>query len=296
MLRWVARGLTNKEIAYRLGLSERTVQFHLNSVFNKTTTNSRLPDGTQFVAALPPTAVNGPCCVIQKFAVGTNLTWEALVANHSLSAEAQAFLAHTVASGINVLATGNASSGITTVAGLLVDLVPADRRVVVVEERLELHPKHPNLVRLVADQPGGPTFAQLMELAAHMHAHRLAFGELTGPETLKAMHILSRGYGGITFMHAENALEALGRLETFCLMANLGLGLDEIRRMIAAAIKLVTFQANHVLPHSNRKIVEMTEVQGVEDGRYVLQPIFRYDPATATWNRLAQASWEIKPD
>ncbi len=36
-----AQGLTNKEIAYRLHLSERTVQFHMNSIFNKTTTNSR---------------------------------------------------------------------------------------------------------------------------------------------------------------------------------------------------------------------------------------------------------------
>ncbi len=41
VLALAARGLTNKEIAYRLGLSERTVQFHLNSVFNKTSTNSR---------------------------------------------------------------------------------------------------------------------------------------------------------------------------------------------------------------------------------------------------------------
>lgn len=36
-----AQGLTNKEIAYRLGISERTVQFHINSIFNKTTTSSR---------------------------------------------------------------------------------------------------------------------------------------------------------------------------------------------------------------------------------------------------------------
>jgi DNA-binding NarL/FixJ family response regulator len=36
-----AQGLTNKEIAYRLGISERTVQFHINSIFNKTATNSR---------------------------------------------------------------------------------------------------------------------------------------------------------------------------------------------------------------------------------------------------------------
>jgi DNA-binding CsgD family transcriptional regulator len=36
-----AQGLTNKEIAYRLGISERTIQFHMNSVFNKTGAQSR---------------------------------------------------------------------------------------------------------------------------------------------------------------------------------------------------------------------------------------------------------------
>jgi DNA-binding NarL/FixJ family response regulator len=41
VLRLAAEGMTNKEIAYRLGLSERTVQYHLNSIYNKTTTNSR---------------------------------------------------------------------------------------------------------------------------------------------------------------------------------------------------------------------------------------------------------------
>jgi DNA-binding NarL/FixJ family response regulator len=41
VLRLASEGLTNKEIAYRLGLSERTVQYHLNSVYNKTATNSR---------------------------------------------------------------------------------------------------------------------------------------------------------------------------------------------------------------------------------------------------------------
>jgi DNA-binding NarL/FixJ family response regulator len=41
VLALAAEGLTNKEIAYRLGISERTVQFHINSIFNKTTTNSR---------------------------------------------------------------------------------------------------------------------------------------------------------------------------------------------------------------------------------------------------------------
>ncbi|MFC1936815.1 response regulator transcription factor [Chloroflexota bacterium] len=41
VLTLASKGLTNKEIAYRLGISERTAQFHMRSVFNKTTTNSR---------------------------------------------------------------------------------------------------------------------------------------------------------------------------------------------------------------------------------------------------------------
>ncbi|HKJ37869.1 MAG TPA: response regulator transcription factor [Anaerolineales bacterium] len=41
VLTLAADGLTNKEIAYRLGISDRTVQFHINSIFNKTSTSSR---------------------------------------------------------------------------------------------------------------------------------------------------------------------------------------------------------------------------------------------------------------
>jgi DNA-binding NarL/FixJ family response regulator len=41
VLTLAAGGLTNKEIAYRLGISDRTVQFHMNSIFNKTGTSSR---------------------------------------------------------------------------------------------------------------------------------------------------------------------------------------------------------------------------------------------------------------
>lgn len=41
VLQLAAEGLTNKEIAYRLGISERTIQFHMNSIFNKTASQSR---------------------------------------------------------------------------------------------------------------------------------------------------------------------------------------------------------------------------------------------------------------
>ncbi len=46
VLTLAAHGLTNKEIDYRLGVSDRTVQFHMNSVFNKTGTSSRTEAAT----------------------------------------------------------------------------------------------------------------------------------------------------------------------------------------------------------------------------------------------------------
>jgi DNA-binding NarL/FixJ family response regulator len=41
VLQLVSEGLTNKEIAYRLGLSARTIQFHLNAIFQKAGVSSR---------------------------------------------------------------------------------------------------------------------------------------------------------------------------------------------------------------------------------------------------------------
>lgn len=41
VLALAAHGLTNKEIAYRLAISERTIQFHMNSIFNKTGASTR---------------------------------------------------------------------------------------------------------------------------------------------------------------------------------------------------------------------------------------------------------------
>jgi two-component system, NarL family, nitrate/nitrite response regulator NarL len=42
VLQLVAEGLPNKSIAHELGISEHTVKYHLNSIFTKTRTNSRI--------------------------------------------------------------------------------------------------------------------------------------------------------------------------------------------------------------------------------------------------------------
>jgi pilus assembly protein CpaF len=63
-------------------------------------------------------------------------------------------------------------------------------------------------------------------------------------------------------------------------MANLGLGMGEIRSLIASALQLITYQK--LLPDGKRKLVHIVELCGLENGRYILQPLFRYNPETNT--------------
>jgi len=49
ILEMVSEGMFNKEIAYQLNISEKTVQFHLKSVFNKLEVNSRTEASTKAV-------------------------------------------------------------------------------------------------------------------------------------------------------------------------------------------------------------------------------------------------------
>jgi pilus assembly protein CpaF len=106
-------------------------------------------------------------------------------------------------------------------------------------------------------------------------------GELTGPEVMKALEVFNMGHdGSLATMHAANPEDALARLETMCLMANLGLGLAEIRMMIASAIQLITYLQR--LPDGSRKLTHIVELRGLENGRYMLNPLFRYNPETHT--------------
>lgn len=77
---------------------------------------------------------------------------------------------------------------------------------------------------------------------------------------------------------ANSPEDALARLEAMCLMANLGLGLSEIRGLIAAAFQLITYQSR--LPDGKRRLIQITELSGLEHDRYVLQPLMRFTPDT----------------
>jgi pilus assembly protein CpaF len=124
-----------------------------------------------------------------------------------------------------------------------------------------------------------------------MRAQWLAIGELLGGEAMQAMEVMSRGHCGLTTIHASSPEDALTRLETMCLKANLGLGLGEIRSLITSALQVIVYQER--LPEGRRRVLQIVELRGLENGRYVLQPLFRYDFEAGRLEATgAKASWE----
>jgi pilus assembly protein CpaF len=152
------------------------------------------------------------------------------------------------------------------------------QRVIIVENAHEIQARHPGALYLQAGGPGKVDFGDLILTASKMRPDWLVIGELLGAEAMRAVEVFGRGHSGMTTIHAESAEDALARLEAMCLTASLGLGLGEIRNLVSAAFRLVLYQRR--LPDGRRKLVEIVELAGLEEGRYELNRLFRFTPKT----------------
>ncbi|MBN1371181.1 MAG: CpaF family protein [Anaerolineaceae bacterium] len=228
------------------------------------------------MAVLPPTALQGPCLVIRKLMNSGALTWEKLIEYNSVTRELVDFLSQSVNAGVNILIAGGTGSGKTTVANRIAELIPPQARLVVAEASHELQIKHPRAVFLEANRQRGVTIHDLIHTASKIRPDWLICGEMLGSEAMLAVEKLGRGYSGMTTIHANSPEDALARLEAMCLTANIGLGLAEIRGLIAGAIRCITYQQR--MPDGRRKVTEVAELLGLDNGRYVLNRLFRYNP------------------
>lgn len=250
----------------------------------QTLCETRLPDKSQVIAVLPPTAMTGPCLVIRKFFKNT-MTVEKLIEYGAVSAEMWSLLRSAVHNRLNILVTGDADAGKMTVLNVLTSEIPKDERVVVVEGMPELQTLAPWQICLNAEPSAGLTFTNLIDVAAKMRPDRLVFGEIRGPEAMRILQIMSSGYDGcLAPVHATSAEDALNRLEAFCLMSNLGLGLNEIRILIASSLNLITVQ--HKLLNGKRRITDVVELGGLDKDRYLLRPLMRYNPETDAFETM----------
>jgi pilus assembly protein CpaF len=242
----------------------------------ETVKDIRFPDNrTRAQVVLPPTALTGPYLVIRKTPYAM-MTWDLLFEYGAINQETYDLLQAAVLARANILVAGGTASGKTTIMNRLAELVPPNERVVVVEAMHEYQINHPRVVYLEANATG-MSLNDLLDAATRMRPDRLVISELNSGEALHVLEICNRGHdGGLTTIHSNSTEDILTRLETLCLTANMGLGLIEIRTIIASALQMIVYQK--LLPNGKRRIMEIVELRGLQDDRYILQPLMRYDP------------------
>jgi pilus assembly protein CpaF len=225
--------------------------------------DARLPDGSRVNVVVPPLAVDGACMTIRRFRPH-GFSLEDLVANGTMPLAVAELLADCVRARAAVLVSGGTGSGKTTTLNALSGAIPDGERIVTVEDAAELALRQEHVVRLEARPPnvegrGEVTIRALVRNALRMRPDRIVVGEVRGGEALDMLSALTTGHeGSLTTVHATSATEALRRIETLALMADVGLPHDAIRDQVGAAIELVVHQRR--MPDGSRAIACVAEV------------------------------------
>jgi pilus assembly protein CpaF len=231
--------------------------------------DARLPDGSRVNVVVPPLAVDGPVLTIRRFR-RRGLSPDDLVELGTWTPPLRDVLERAVTGRLNLLVSGGTGSGKTTTLNALSSFIPGDERVVTVEDAAELRLQQPHVVRLEARPPGlegrgEVTIRRLVRNALRMRPDRIVVGEVRGGEALDMLSAMTTGHdGSLSTVHAGSAEEALRRLETLALMADVGLPHAAIREQIADAVDLVVHQAR--MPDGSRKVVGLSEVVRVASG------------------------------
>jgi pilus assembly protein CpaF len=247
--------------------------------------DARLPDGSRVNVVLPPLALDGPVLTIRRFRP-RGFAPSDLIAHGTLPAPLLEFLGRAVRAHCTLLICGGTGSGKTTTLGALAGFVARGERVVTIEDAAELRIALPHVVRLEARPPnlegrGEVTIRRLVRNALRMRPDRLIVGEVRGAEALDLLVALSTGHAGsLCTIHAGSGAEALRRLETLALMADIGLPLAAIRDQIADAIDLVVRQARG--PDGVRRVVEVAEIVRVAGGPGVRE-LYTLRAGRPTW-------------
>ncbi|KIL38369.1 type II secretion system protein E [Gordoniibacillus kamchatkensis] len=241
--------------------------------------DARLPDGSRVNIIIPPLALNGPTITIRKFSKDP-YTIEDLIRFGTVSREMAMFLEACVKARLNIFVSGGTGSGKTTTLNVLSSFIPSDERIVTIEDAAELQLWQDHVVSLESrpaniEGKGAVTIRDLVRNALRMRPERIVIGEVRGGEALDMLQAMNTGHdGSLATGHSNSPRDMIARLETMVLMAGLELPVKAIREQIAGAIDLIIQQSR--LKDGTRKIVNITEVLGMEGDVIVLQDIFAY--------------------
>jgi pilus assembly protein CpaF len=241
--------------------------------------DARLEDGSRVNAIIPPLALDGACVSIRRF--GSNpLKLEGLLNYKAFTPEMVMLLEGCIKARLNIIISGGTGSGKTTLLNTLSSFIQNDQRVVTIEDAAELQLQQEHVVRLETrpaniEGTGAITATDLVRNALRMRPERIIIGECRGGETLDMLQAMNTGHdGSMTTVHSNSPRDAIARLETLVMMAGYDLPVKAIRQQISGAVDVI-IQANR-LQGGPRRVLNITEVQGMEQDTVVLQDIYRF--------------------
>ena len=243
--------------------------------------DGRLPDGSRVCIVLHPIAAHGTSINIRRFSKKAT-TPDFLLQNNAVTPEALEFLLLAVRAGQNIVVSGGTGSGKTTLLNILSNAFDDEERVVIIEDTRELQVSKEHVVQMEARPPdrygeGEITVRDLFVTSLRMRPDRIVVGEVRRGEALDMVQAMTSGHrGSLATLHADTPAQTCGRLETMCMMADLGLPLAALRRQVALAVDLVVQSARL---HSGRRLITHISEIGLDEeaNTYRVHDIFNLD-------------------
>ena len=242
--------------------------------------DARLDDGSRVNVVIPPLAIDGPIMSIRRFG-RVPIGIEELLTFRTLTPAMLELLRAAVRARLNIVISGGTGSGKTTMLNALSSFISDRERIVSIEDSAELQMQQPHVVRLECRPPnvegkGAVRQRELVINALRMRPDRIVVGEVRGGEALDMLQAMNTGHdGSLTTIHANNPRDAIARLETMSLMADVNLPDKAIRQQIAAAVSVIVQVAR--LSDGSRRVTQISEVTGVSDEMVTLQDIFAFE-------------------
>ncbi len=238
--------------------------------------DARLPDGSRLNAVIPPLCVHGPAVTIRRFRRAP-FTLSELISMESVSPETARFLSESVMRRANIVISGGASSGKTTLLNVLASFIPHGERIITIEDAAELRIDHPHVISLESrpaslEGPGEVTVRQLLRNALRMRPDRIIVGEVRGAEALDMLQAMNTGHpGSLGTAHANSPADLLYRLETMALMSDINLDSESVRRQVSSALDLIVHVERDA--EGRRAVGQVVSVSRAAGGEYKLAPV-----------------------
>jgi pilus assembly protein CpaF len=205
--------------------------------------DSRLPDGSRVAAVIPPCSLSGVTLTIRKFN-SRHFEIEDLIRTGTLDRGLANRLEDYLLQRRNLLISGGTGSGKTSLLTALGKFIPADERILLIEDTAEIQLGHENLVRFEArrEQNGTPAVSirDLLKAALRHRPDRILLGEVRSGEAFDLLQLLNTGHSGtISTIHASSARQGLSRFASCVLQSGVELPYRAIKTNIGDSLNVV---------------------------------------------------------